>query len=77
LSRDLGWVGFDVANAVCPDARYVRVATGRDYVEAAPVKGLTFTAFGDAEPEETLAVELSILQVVRLIGLRLLNRPRP
>ncbi|EGD57521.1 transglutaminase-like protein [Novosphingobium nitrogenifigens DSM 19370] len=60
----LGWVGFDVANAVCPDARYVRVATGRDYVEAAPVKGLTFTAFGDAESDETLTVELSILQVV-------------
>lgn len=36
----LGWVGFDLANAVCPDTRHVRLATGRDYTEAAPVKGL-------------------------------------
>jgi transglutaminase-like putative cysteine protease len=37
---DLGWVGFDVANAMCPDTRYVRVATGLDYAEAAPVSGM-------------------------------------
>ncbi len=37
----LGWVGFDVPNEVCPDERYVRVATGRDYSEAAPITGLT------------------------------------
>lgn len=36
----LGWVGFDVANRMSPDARYVRVATGLDYAEAAPVSGL-------------------------------------
>ena len=36
---DLGWVGFDVANAMSPDDRYVRVATGLDYAEAAPVSG--------------------------------------
>ncbi|MCB1366853.1 MAG: transglutaminase family protein [Rhodobacteraceae bacterium] len=36
----LGWVGFDVSNGICPDARYVRVATGRDYRDAAPVKGI-------------------------------------
>jgi transglutaminase-like putative cysteine protease len=35
----LGWVGFDVSNAISPDERYVRVATGRDYREAAPVTG--------------------------------------
>jgi transglutaminase-like putative cysteine protease len=37
---DLGWVGFDVANCMCPDTRYVRVATGLDYAEAAPVSGM-------------------------------------
>lgn len=36
---DLGWVGFDVANQISPDDRYVRVATGLDYAEAAPVWG--------------------------------------
>jgi transglutaminase-like putative cysteine protease len=36
----LGWIGFDIANEICPDDRYVRVASGRDYRDAAPVKGL-------------------------------------
>lgn len=35
----LGWVGFDVSNGYSPDTRYVRVATGSDYAEAAPVIG--------------------------------------
>lgn len=37
----LGWVGFDVSNGICPDPRYVRVATGSDYREAAPVTGIS------------------------------------
>ncbi|MFN4020010.1 MAG: transglutaminase domain-containing protein [Erythrobacter sp.] len=38
----LGWVGFDVSNGISPDPRYVRVATGSDYREAAPVTGISF-----------------------------------
>lgn len=38
----LGWVGFDAANGISPDERYVRVASGRDYDEAAPMGGLRF-----------------------------------
>lgn len=38
----LGWVGFDVSNAISPDARYVAVATGLDYIDAAPISGLSF-----------------------------------
>ena len=53
----LGWVGFDVANAICPDEKYVRVATGCDYSEAAPVTGLT-----PAGGNTTLAVEVSVGQ---------------
>ncbi len=36
----LGWVGFDPANAICPNEGYVRVAVGRDYADAAPVRGV-------------------------------------
>lgn len=35
----LGWVGFDPANCICPDHRYIRLATGLDYGEASPVSG--------------------------------------
>jgi transglutaminase-like putative cysteine protease len=36
---DLGWTGFDPANGVCPGPSYLRVATGLDYLDAAPVRG--------------------------------------
>lgn len=36
----LGWVGFDAANECCPDARYIRVGSGRDAREAAPIRGI-------------------------------------
>jgi transglutaminase-like putative cysteine protease len=36
----LGWVGFDAANNICPDERYVRIATGLCYRDAAPVSGM-------------------------------------
>lgn len=35
----LGWVGFDPANACCPDARYVRLGSGLDAADAAPIRG--------------------------------------
>ncbi|MCE9648482.1 MAG: transglutaminase family protein [Parvibaculum sp.] len=38
--EDLGWVGFDVANGISPTVAHVRVASGLDYLEAAPIRGL-------------------------------------
>lgn len=35
----LGWIGFDVANRICPTDRYVRLAAGLDAGSAAPVIG--------------------------------------
>ena len=40
----LGWVGFDVSNGISPDPRYVRVATGDDYRDAAPITGISIGA---------------------------------
>jgi transglutaminase-like putative cysteine protease len=54
----LGWVGFDVSNAICPDERYVRVASGCDYSEAAPVTGLA-QGMGEASLEVAVVVEQS------------------
>ena len=51
----LGWVGFDPANAQSPDIRYVRVATGLDYAEAAPVTGTRLGGEG-----ERLSVEVAV-----------------
>ncbi len=37
---DVGWIGFDAANRICPNEFYVRIACGRDYHDAAPVRGV-------------------------------------
>lgn len=44
----LGWVGFDVSNRQCPDERYVRLAIGRDYRDAAPIGGLRLGPGGES-----------------------------
>ena len=36
---ELGWVGFDVANRISPGLAHLRVASGLDYLEAAPIRG--------------------------------------
>lgn len=54
---DLGWVGFDPANGICTTDRYVRVAAGADYLEAAPIRG---ARIGGAD--ETLAVAINVAQ---------------
>jgi transglutaminase-like putative cysteine protease len=53
----LGWVGFDPANRCCPDARYVRLGSGRDALDAAPIRG---TARGPGE--ENMSVSLQVTQ---------------
>jgi len=37
----LGWVGFDPANRCCPDARYIRLGSGFDAQDAAPIRGIS------------------------------------
>ncbi|NCP13089.1 MAG: transglutaminase family protein [Sphingomonadales bacterium] len=53
----LGWVGFDVSNGISPDPRYVRVATGSDYRDAAPVTGISFGGAADEVLTVGVAVE--------------------
>lgn len=51
----IGWVGFDVSNGISPDDRYVRVATGLDYRDAAPISGLRF---GDSSESMNVALQV-------------------
>ncbi|MCW1920090.1 transglutaminase family protein [Rhodobacter sp. KR11] len=52
----LGWVGFDPANECCPDARYVRLGSGLDAREAAPIRGSARSTGA-----ETLDVTVAVL----------------
>ncbi|MFB9947785.1 transglutaminase domain-containing protein [Rhizobium puerariae] len=51
----LGWVGFDAANKICPDDRYVRIASGLCYRDCAPVSGMRIGPAG-----ENLKVSLTV-----------------
>ena len=52
---DLGWVGFDPANAICTTDAHARVAIGLDYLGAAPVRG---TRYGGGTETLTVAVRV-------------------
>ena len=56
LIPELGWVGFDAANRICPNEFYVRCAVGPDYRGAAPIRGLWR---GDALEEMEVQVRVS------------------
>ncbi len=53
----LGWVGFDPANGVSPDEKYVRLACGLDATTAAPIRGVR-RGYGN----ESLEVSVSVNQ---------------
>jgi transglutaminase-like putative cysteine protease len=57
---NLGWVGFDPANAICTTDAHARVAIGLDYLGAAPVRG---TRYGGGT--ETLSVAVKVDQAGR------------
>jgi transglutaminase-like putative cysteine protease len=57
----LGWGGFDPANACCPDARYVRLGSGRDARDAAPVRGIAQGGPGGGA-QERLQVQLAVTE---------------
>ena len=54
----LGWVGFDVSNGISPDERYVRIATGLDSRDAAPITGVRV----GSSSVESMIVSLQIQQ---------------
>ncbi|MBO3761215.1 transglutaminase family protein [Ciceribacter sp. L1K22] len=55
--QGLGWVGFDAANNLCPDDRYVRLATGLSYADAAPISGMRIGRPGDEDLSVSVVVE--------------------
>jgi transglutaminase-like putative cysteine protease len=54
----LGWVGFDAANSCCPDERYVRLGSGLDAQDAAPIRGTT-RGGGSESLDVIVAVQLN------------------
>ncbi len=51
----IGWIGFDVSNDLCPTDAYVRVCSGLDAVDAAPLRG-----HSEGVSEEAMEVSVSV-----------------
>lgn len=54
--KGLGWIGFDPANRCCPDDRYIRLGSGLDAQDAAPIRG-TARGTGTENLSVTVAVQ--------------------
>jgi transglutaminase-like putative cysteine protease len=54
-----GWIGFDPANDMCPNERYVRVAKGLDFRDAAPISG---ARVGGGHEVMNVGVDISMSQ---------------
>lgn len=56
---DVGWRGFDPTNGVLTQTDHVRVAVGRNYVDATPTSGTIYVGGGS----ETLSVTVTVVPV--------------
>lgn len=54
---DLGWIGFDISNGICPTDRYIRLTVGLDSRSAAPIRGIRFGG-----QQENMNVEVDVEQ---------------
>jgi transglutaminase-like putative cysteine protease len=52
----VGWIGFDPTNNTLADARYVKIAVGRDYEDVAPIRG-TYRGSAHCQMEVDVLVE--------------------
>jgi transglutaminase-like putative cysteine protease len=52
-----GWIGFDPANRCCPDDRYIRLGSGLDAKDAAPIRGVS-RGQGTEKLSVTVAVQM-------------------
>jgi transglutaminase-like putative cysteine protease/predicted glutamine amidotransferase len=57
---ELGWKGFDPTNGVVTRTDHVRVAVGRNFVDATPTSGTIYVGGGP----ETLEVDVKVEQIV-------------
>ncbi len=57
---DIGWVGFDPANRLCPTDRYVRLGCGLDAADAAPIRG---NVLGGSKERLSASVDIGQMQV--------------
>jgi len=56
---EVGWKGFDPTNGVLTQTEHVRVAVGRNYMDATPTSGVIYVGGGG----ETLSVEVRVTRL--------------
>jgi len=57
LLPGMGWTGFDPTHRCRTDIRHIRIAIGRDYADAAPIRGV----YRSDASHNTMSVELEVL----------------
>jgi transglutaminase-like putative cysteine protease len=54
---DLGWIGFDASNGVSPNEKYIRLGSGLNARDAAPIRGVS-----QGVGREALDVDVSVVE---------------
>lgn len=58
ISGNLGWIGFDPTENICPTDHHVRLATGLDHLDALPIR-----AAGRGGYQPSIAVAITVREV--------------
>jgi transglutaminase-like putative cysteine protease len=56
---NLGWLEFDPTNNIVPAEQHIKLATGRDYHDVAPLRGLVF---GGGQHQLNVAVDMNRIE---------------
>jgi transglutaminase-like putative cysteine protease len=62
LGADIGWQSIDVTHSRSAVRNYCRLAVGRDYLDAAPVRGVRQGGGGEKMEANVLVTETAKLQ---------------
>ena len=54
---EVGWRGFDPTNGILTQTEHIRVAVGRNYIDATPTSGTIYAGGGDETLEVSVTVE--------------------
>jgi transglutaminase-like putative cysteine protease len=56
---NVGWKGFDPTNGILPNADHIRLAYGRNYVDATPTSGTLYTP-----ANETMHIDVEVKDII-------------
>jgi len=68
VGGNLGWIGFDPTLDLCPTEAHIRVATGLDYLDAAPIRGASSAGIAEVISSKVVVREATTRNHKRVVA---------